>query len=71
MEKEYEMEGNMLERNADIKLILGKVRSQMTNLLVNTQCGPVLRNGEGSRTGSRLFFGNPLYIRNTPYVAQV
>lgn len=61
----------MLESNADLEIILGKVQRKMSSLLVNPQWAPNSRTGGGSEMGRGLFLGNPCNLKNDPDVAQV
>lgn len=45
MVKAYEMEENMLGRNANLELILGKIKRQMSIFLVSPKCDPILQTG--------------------------
>lgn len=65
MEKEYDMEENMLDNDIDIELILGKLQRKMTILLVNPYCASISRNGESSIIKRGLSFGNPPNVRIT------
>ena len=71
MEKVYEMEENMLERNSDLELTLGKVQRKMKKLSINPEHAPILQNGESLGIERGLFSKNPPNIRNSPDVAHI
>ena len=56
MENAYEMEENMLKKNVDLELILGKVLRKMKNLSLDHHRAPISRNEEGLGTRRSLFF---------------